>query len=175
MYIPFTMILIYIIIRFNTLQLAFKGNYPTIIQRLEPFLLPTLLKTCLLHQEKQVWWLIALHSAPFSLAWGESHVIQEKHVQVTWLSYFKTNKRTNKKHSEVTAQLKIHCVLIPLLLQCKLETPRWPAGTQALEFHSTSWWYLSLLPSHPVVDYWRFSWCIVIRWMWVIMKISFDF
>jgi len=31
MYIPFTMILIYIIIRLNTLQLAFKGNYPTII------------------------------------------------------------------------------------------------------------------------------------------------
>jgi len=68
MYIPFTMILIYNIIRLNTLQLAFKGNYPTIIYVWNHFLLPTLLKTCLLHQEKQVWWLIALHSAPLSLA-----------------------------------------------------------------------------------------------------------
>ena len=58
-------------------------------------------------------------------------------VQVTRLSCFTTNKQKKKKHSEVTAQLKIHCVLIPLLLQSKLETPCWPAGTQALEFHST--------------------------------------
>lgn len=84
---------------------------------------------------------------------------------------FKGEKKNTQKSQH---SWKYNMFLFLFYCKVRLETPCWPAGTQAPEFRSTPW-YRSLPSSHPVVHYCRFSWCIVIRWKWVIMKISFDF